>query len=73
MIKGQGTIALEVYDELPTVQHFYCPIGGGGLLSGCATALKLLNAKVEVVGIEPEGAADYYLYRLHGQLITLSN
>ncbi len=71
VIKGQGTIALEVHELLPTVQHFFCPIGGGGLLSGCATAFKLLNPNIEIIGIEPEGAADYYQSRLQHRLITL--
>lgn len=55
VIKGQGTISLEVFDELPSIGHFFCPIGGGGLLSGCAAAFKLLNPAIETIGIEPEG------------------
>lgn len=71
VIKGQGTIALEIYEELSMIRHFFCPIGGGGLMSGCATALKLLNSNIETIGIEPEGANDYYLYRLKGHQIKL--
>lgn len=71
VIKGQGTIALEVFDQLPSVRHFFCPIGGGGLMSGCAAAFKLLNLEIEVTGIEPEGAADYYLSRQQGKIIAL--
>lgn len=72
VIKGQGTISLEIFDELPSIRHFLCPIGGGGLLSGCAAAFKLLNPHIETIGIEPEGAADYYLSRLHGNAFPLS-
>jgi threonine dehydratase len=73
VIKGQSTLALETYEELPTLQHFFCPIGGGGLMSGCAAALKLLNSHIETVGIEPEGAADYYMYRLQGHIVALGS
>lgn len=72
VIKGQGTISLEIFDELPSLRHFFCPVGGGGLLSGCAAAFKLLNPNIEIIGIEPEGAADYYLSRLHGNVFPLS-
>ncbi len=73
VIKGQGSIALEVYEELPKMRHFFCPIGGGGLMSGCAAALKMLSSSIETVGIEPEGANDYYLYRLQGHEVTLKS
>lgn len=73
VIKGQGTIALEVYEKLPKMRHFFCPIGGGGLMSGCAAALKLLNSSIETIGIEPEGANDYYLYRLKGYEVNLKS
>jgi threonine dehydratase len=65
VMQGQGTIALEIFEELPTVRYFFCPIGGGGLMGGCATVCKLLNPDIETIGIEPEGAADYYLSRLY--------
>lgn len=73
VIRGQGTIALEVYEDLPKLQHFFCPIGGGGLMSGCAAALKQLNPNIETIGIEPEGANDYYLYRLQGHQVSLKS
>lgn len=60
VIAGQGTIALEIYKELPSITNFFCPIGGGGLLSGCSTAFKALNSEIQVIGVEPAGAADYY-------------
>ncbi len=57
VIEGQGTIALEVIEELPNVDVFLVPVGGGGLVSGIALAAKLINPNIKVVGVEPEGAA----------------
>ena len=73
VIRGQGTIALEIYEDLPKAQHFFCPIGGGGLISGCAAALKQSNPNIETIGIEPEGANDYYLYRRQGFQVNLKS
>lgn len=53
---GQGTIAMEVIKELPTVDYILVPIGGGGLATGVSTLAKLLNPKVKVIGVEPAGA-----------------
>lgn len=64
---GQGTAALEILQQCPDVHHFFCPIGGGGLLSGCATALKESNAAIFVYGIEPQGAGDYAASRKTGK------
>lgn len=63
VIAGQGTIALEIHEALPSVQFFFCQIGGGGLLSGCAAAFKQIDATVKTIGIEPSGANDYFLSR----------
>jgi threonine dehydratase len=57
VIAGQGTIALEVLSELPEVATIVVPIGGGGLISGIAAAIKALKPKCRVVGVEAEGAA----------------
>jgi threonine dehydratase len=54
---GQGTIAMEIIKELPTVDIILCPIGGGGLLAGVSTLAKLLNPNIKVIGVEPSGAA----------------
>ncbi|MEY8337363.1 threonine ammonia-lyase [Lachnospiraceae bacterium 62-35] len=54
---GQGTIAMEIIKELPTVDYILVPIGGGGLCCGVATLAKLLNPKIKVIGVEPSGAA----------------
>ncbi|MBB5266217.1 threonine dehydratase [Catenibacillus scindens] len=53
---GQGTIAMEIVKELPTVDYILVPIGGGGLASGVSTLAKLLNPNIKVIGVEPAGA-----------------
>lgn len=64
---GQGTAALEILKQLPEVHHFFCPIGGGGLLSGCSTAFKESGSSANMRGVEPAGAGDYYASRQSGQ------
>ena len=54
---GQGTIAMEIFKELPLVDYILVPIGGGGLACGVSTLAKLMNSKIKVIGVEPEGAA----------------
>ena len=54
---GQGTIAMEIFKELPTVDYILVPIGGGGLCAGVSTLAKMLNPKIKVIGVEPAGAA----------------
>ena len=53
---GQGSIAMEIIKELPTVDYILCPIGGGGLCTGVSTLAKMLNPKIKVIGVGPEGA-----------------
>ncbi len=53
---GQGSIAMEIIKELPTVDYILCPIGGGGLCTGVSTLAKMLNPKIQIIGVEPEGA-----------------
>ncbi len=57
VIAGQGTLALEILEQVPEVDTILVPVGGGGLLAGMVTALKALRPEVEVVGVEPENAA----------------
>ena len=54
---GQGTITMEIIQELPTVDYIFAPIGGGGLITGVATLAKMLNPKIKIVGVEPAQAA----------------
>ena len=58
IIAGQGTVALEILEDLPSVETVLVPVGGGGLISGVSAAIKLSNPKVRVIGVEPEFAAD---------------
>jgi threonine dehydratase len=58
IIAGQGTIGLEILEGLAEVECVLSPVGGGGLISGVAAAIKLTNPRVRVVGVEPELAAD---------------
>ena len=57
VIEGQGTIALEVLEELPDADVLLVPVGGGGIVSGIAAAAKLKNPSIKIIGVEPEGAA----------------
>lgn len=54
---GQGSIAMEIVQELPLVDYILVPIGGGGLATGVATLAKMLNPRIKVIGVEPAGAA----------------
>src|SRR5579859_3251047 len=58
IIAGQGTIGLEILEDLPEVETVFAPVGGGGLLSGVAAAIKITKPEVHVIGVEPELAAD---------------
>jgi threonine dehydratase len=58
IIAGQGTIGLEILEDLPDVETVFSPVGGGGLISGVAAAIKLTNPKIKVIGVEPALAAD---------------
>jgi threonine dehydratase len=58
IIAGQGTVGLEIVEDLPSVEVVVVPVGGGGLASGVATGVKALRPDVRVVGVEPELAAD---------------
>lgn len=68
---GQGSIAMEIIKELPTVDIILVPIGGGGLATGVSTLVKLLNPNIKVIGIEPEGANCMEASLKAGEVITL--
>jgi threonine dehydratase len=70
IIAGQGTCGLEILEDLPGVDLVLAPVSGGGLLSGVATAIKLSNSTVRVIGVEPELAADAQESFRGGQLVT---
>jgi threonine dehydratase len=58
IIAGQGTVGLEILDDLRAVETVLVPVGGGGLISGVSAAIKLSNPKIRVIGVEPELASD---------------
>ena len=68
---GQGTIAYEIFQDLPDVDVILVPIGGGGLAAGVSTLAKLLNPHVEVIGVEPTGAASMQASLEAGHVVTL--
>lgn len=68
---GQGTIAMEIFKELPLVDYILVPIGGGGLACGVSTLAKLMNSKIKVIGVEPEGAACMKASLEAGKVVTL--
>lgn len=68
---GQGTIAMEIFKELPLVEYILVPIGGGGLATGVSTLAKLLNPKIKVIGVEPAGANCMQASIEAGKVVTL--
>ena len=68
---GQGSIAMEIFKELPLVEYILVPIGGGGLATGVSTLAKLLNPKIKVIGVEPAGAACMKASLDAGKVVTL--
>ena len=58
IIAGQGTVGLEILEDLPGVETVLAPVGGGGLISGISAAIKLTNPAIKVIGVEPELAGD---------------
>lgn len=68
---GQGSIAMEIIKELPTVDYILVPIGGGGLATGVSTLAKFLNPKIKVIGVEPAGANCMQESLKAGKVITL--
>jgi len=71
LIVGQGTVGLEIYQDWPMVDIVVVPIGGGGLISGVATALKSCNPSVTIVGVESSGAPAMTRSVAEGRVITL--
>ena len=71
IMAGQGTAALELLEETGPLDALITPIGGGGLISGCATISKDLHPSVRIFGAEPEGGNDTFLSMLSGQRVTV--
>ena len=71
LIAGQGTLGLEIYEDWPSVEVVIVPIGGGGLISGVSMALKGLNPRIRIIGVESSGAPAMKLSVEKGELVTL--
>jgi len=72
IIAGQGTVGLEILEDLPDVETVLSPVGGGGLISGVAAAMKLSNPKINVIGVEPELAGDARASLKSGHIVSFS-
>ena len=68
---GQGTIAMEIFQDLPLVEYILVPIGGGGLATGVSVLAKMLNPKIRVIGVEPAGANCMQVSIQNGKVTTL--
>jgi threonine dehydratase len=71
IIAGQGTIGLEILEDMPEVEAVFAPVGGGGMLSGVATAIKLTKPSIKVIGVEPELAADAQASLRAGKIVQV--
>src|ERR1700677_1154742 len=70
IIAGQGTMGLEILEDLPDVEMILAPVGGGGMISGVAAAIKLSNPSIKVIGVEPELAADAQASLRAGNIVS---
>ncbi len=70
IIAGQGTVALEILEDLPEVETVLVPVGGAGLISGVSAAIKLSHPKVNIIGVEPELAADAQASLRAGHIVS---
>jgi threonine dehydratase len=70
IIAGQGTVGLEILEDLPNVETVLVPVGGGGLISGVSAAIKLSDPVVRVIGVEPEVAGDARASLLAGRVVS---
>ena len=70
---GQGTIAMEIVQELPTVDYIVVPIGGGGLIAGVSSLAKMLNPKIKIIGVEPKEAASMKASMDVGHVVELES
>ena len=71
VMAGQGTIGFEILEDLPDVDTVIVPLGGGGLISGVATAIKALKPEIRVIGAEPAQTPKYYESRIAGKRVSL--
>ena len=72
VIAGQGTIALEILEQVPEADAIVVPVGGGGLISGILSAAKKIKPSVRIIGVEPETANDTFLSLQKGEITAIS-
>ncbi|GFI48887.1 threonine ammonia-lyase [Lachnospiraceae bacterium 62-26] len=73
VVTGQGSIAMEIVQELPTVDYILAPVGGGGLITGVAVLAKMLNPKIQIIGVEPSQAASMTAALAAGEPVSLDS
>jgi threonine dehydratase len=73
VMAGQGTLALELLEDVPDLTDVLCPVGGGGLISGVSTAIKSINPEIHVFGVEPKGADDAAQSLAAGKIIPCTS
>jgi threo-3-hydroxy-L-aspartate ammonia-lyase len=73
IIAGQGTVGLEIIQEIKDLDYLFVPVGGGGLISGCAVAVKNISPKTKVIGVETEGANDCYRSFREKRIVKLAS
>lgn len=73
IIEGQGTVGLEILEELPEVDYLFVPVGGGGLSAGVGSYFKTYSPKTKIIGLEPEGAPSMYEALKEGHPVTLES
>jgi len=73
VIEGQGTVGLEIINQLEKTDYILLPIGGGGLASGVSAVIKQLNPNIKIIGVEPMGAASMYASIKQNKVVTLDN
>ncbi len=71
IIEGQGTVGKEIADELSNIDYVFLPVGGGGLIAGAGTYLKMVSPKTQIIGLEPEGAPSMLEALRQGEPVTL--
>lgn len=71
LIAGQGTVGAEIFSDLKELDYLFVPVGGGGLISGCAVAVKNLYPRVRVIGVETEGADDACRSFREGRIVRI--
>lgn len=73
IIEGQGTVAMEILEDLNDIDFLFVPVGGGGLAAGAGTYFKTYSPKTKIIGLEPEGAPSMFEARKAGHPVTLEN